>query len=249
LGVGSFALAIIVAVLQDLPCRGEGVRHVTAAVQRGEWFDLAGAADAYQKAAAAGCAEADVAAQYLSGLDAAREAYRQGGSPESLAAVIQAMAVLEARAGGGPRPAQIARVVLQAAAAAAQSERDEMSLLLDYAVRLEAVQLEARQPGLPVVTAHEVAGDLWFQVHGYEEARRAYLLAAERIGPTPRLTLGLARAAARLKDTVTACTHYRELAARWGGRNNEPSEVAEARAYFTQPLCGPVGPDSRLGQG
>ena len=140
--------------------------------------------------------DAGVARLYLEGLTAARAAYAEGGSPDSLAPVRAAVATLERAGTAGLAP--IAASVLRAAAAAAQSERDEMTLHLEHALRLELVQLEAGQPLLPGVSAHEAAGDLWLQVHGYEEARRAYERAAARIGMTPRIREGLARVCARL---------------------------------------------------
>jgi len=226
---------IALALLQAAPCTDAAAQRLGDAARPGEWFDLAAAAAAYEAAAGAGCGAAELAAVYVRNLARARDAYKQGGSPESLREVRAAIAALEQMEGPG-LPA-VARAVLQAAAASAQSERDEMALMLDHALRLEAVQLEAGQPPLPAVTAHEAAGDLWLQVHGYDQARRAYLRAAERLGPRPRITLGLARAAARTKDVVAACTHYRELVARWGGRPEEPAEGAEARAYSSEPPC------------
>lgn len=207
------------------------------AAERGAAFDIRAAADAYFTAAGLGCTDAEVGGHYLRGLAVARDAYAQGGSPESLAPVTQALATLDARAGRLPGAAQVARYVLQAAAAAAQSERDVMALLIDHALRLETVQLAAGQPPLPVVSAHEAAGDFWLQVHRFEEARSAYQLAAQRTGSTNRVLLGLARAAGRLKDDVAACTHYRELVARWAGRSQPSPEIAEARAFVSQPPC------------
>jgi hypothetical protein len=102
-------------------------------------------------------------------------------------------------------PAEIARNVLLAAVAAAQSERDQMAIFLAHAKQMESLQIMAGQPGAPTISAHEAAGDLWLRVHRYEEARQAYLDAFKTIGPTPRTLLGLARADARLKDGPAAC--------------------------------------------
>jgi hypothetical protein len=234
--VTSFLL--LFSLLQELPCRAEAARQVGSAVARGQAFDLIGAANAYFAAASSGCAEADVPGHYLRGLVAAQAAHEQFGSRESLVPVRDAIALIDARGGTAPGLPQVARIVLQAAMAAARSERPEMALLLDHAVRLEALQLEARQPALPVVTAHEAAGDLWWLVRDYENARRAYLRAEERIGTTPRVTLGLARAAARLNDGPNACRQFRALAQWWGGRTGPPAEVIDARTYLTRPDCG-----------
>ena len=226
-------LLVSVALLQQGSCDGRAAAALTTAVARVEVLDLAGAAQQYAAAAAAGCAAADVPAVYLQGLVAARAAYRDGGSPESLAPVRDAVTALDARGATLPGAAQVARFVLLAAAAAAQSERDEMALLLDHALRLEGLQRAAAQPGAPAVSALEVAGDLWLQVHRYDDARRAYLEAQQQLGPRPRLLLGLARVAVRLKDDLAACRSYRDLLAAWDRHPEAPAEVAEARAFLT----------------
>lgn len=230
--VGGLLIALV--ALQANPCLAEGAPYLASAADRGESFDINGAVEAFFKAAGFGCGEAEIAGHYLKGLAAAREAYGRGGSAESLAPVALAVAAIDARTAVAPGIAPIARLVLRAAAAAAQSERDELALLLDQAIRLEAIQLEAGQPGLPVITAHEAAGDLWLQVHQYEDARRAYLLALDRVGMTPRAALGLARIAARLNDSANACARYQTLVTWWGSRPGEPPEVAEARSYCPQ---------------
>src|SRR4030095_4239370 len=128
--------------------------------------------------------------------------------------------------------AEVARVFLLAAASAAQSERGEMGLLLEHAINLERQQRSAALPGAPIVTAHEIAGDLWLQVHRFEDARRAYLDAATQIGPTRRVTLGLARTSFRLGDTRTACEQYRAFVSDWPQRGGEPPELIEARIFL-----------------
>jgi len=188
-------LLFALLLLQPLECRTEAAQHVATAVARGQVFDLAGAASAYSTAAK-GCVEADVPAHYLHGLLAAHAAHAQFGSRESLVPVHEAIAFIDARGGTAPGLPQIASVVLRAAAAAAQSERPTLALYLDQALRLEALQLEAHEPPLPIVTAHEAAGDLWFLVRDYENARRAYLRAEERLGTTPRTTASTIRRSA-----------------------------------------------------
>jgi hypothetical protein len=49
------------------------------------------------------------------------------------------------------------------------------------------------------VSPLEVAGDLWLQLYGYDEARAAYLRAAAYLGMTPRVKAGLDRIAARTR--------------------------------------------------
>jgi tetratricopeptide (TPR) repeat protein len=232
------ALFLSLALLQASgSCRAQAEPYLASAAERGEAFDLVGAADVFFAGSGQWCVEAEIAGHYLRGLVAARDAYAAGGSPQSLAPVRLAIAALDARASEAPARVALARAVLLAAAAAAQSERDEMALLLEHATRLEAIQIEADQPPLPVATAHDVAGDLWLQVHRYEEARRAYELALQRVGATPRVMLGLARATARLKDVDAACGNYRKLLAWWDTRRDSPAEIVEARSFVAQPAC------------
>lgn len=180
-------------------------QHCSAAVQarfeeasvRAQAFDLPGAVDRLRDPIARGCEDAEVAALYIGGLFAAMEAYKQGGSAESLAPVGEAIAALETISGQTPGPAEIARVVLVAASAAAQSERDEMGAFLTHAIAMESLQLAAGQPGAPVLTALEVAGELWLQVHRFDDAHAAFERAARQVGTTPRIAAGRARAVAR----------------------------------------------------
>ena len=142
-------------------------------------------------------AQPRIATLYVDGLLAAEAAYRQGGSDESLVPVRTAIAALEKVSGNAPGPAEIARLVLMAAMAAAQSERDEMGAFLTHAVEMEVLQRAAGQPGAPIVSALEAAGDLWLRVHRYDDAKRAYERAAALLGMTPRIKAGLARIPAR----------------------------------------------------
>jgi hypothetical protein len=111
--------------------------------------------------------------------------------------------------------------------------------VIDYAVQLEDRNLSAKLPALPMITAHEAAGDLWLQVHRYDDARRAYERAAQRIGMTPRITLGLARLAARIDALSTACAEYRTFVSSWKATGPEPPELTEARAFLSNPSCQP----------
>jgi hypothetical protein len=145
--------------------------------------------------------------------------------------VRQAIAALETITDRRPGPAEIARLVLQAAAAAAQSEREEMRLYIDTALRMETLHRAAAMPGAPVVSAAEAAGDLWLLVHRYDEARRAYDDAAEHAAPTFRILSGRARAARGINDRPAACVGFHALIDAWGTRPAEPAEIADARAY------------------
>ncbi len=227
---------LLLALAQGTQCSPEATALMKTAAERATLFDLAGALQRMQAAAMSGCADATLPALYLRGWIAARDAYRVGGSPESLRPVSQAIATMQEALGKSGQP-QIAALVLQAAAAAAQSERDELALMIDYAVQLEDRNLTAQRPALPMITAHEAAGDLWLQVHRYDDARRAYMKAEERLGVTPRITLGLARLAMRIEAFATACKQYRSLVMSWKGSGPEPPELAEARTFLMDPAC------------
>jgi len=138
------------------------------------------------------------------------------------------------------------QTVLRAALPAAQHERAEMGLFIEEMLRMESLQLEAQQPPLPVLSAHEAAGQFWLQLHLYEEARRAFERAAQRVGQTPHVMLGAARAAAGLKQVPAACEQYRRLVAWWKDRPGSPPEISEARAFIKQPSCAtPPAPPAR----
>ena len=228
-------IALLVALaLGQSPCANSAA-VMASAEEREALFDLRGAMKGLA-ADLSSCVEPSVAYWYLHGLIAAREAYRFGGSPESLEPVRVAVAELAARSQDTP-VAEIARVVLLAASSAAQSERDEMGLFLEHALNLERQQRSAGLMGAPIVTAHEVAGDLWLQVHRFEDARRADREAASLIGATRRVTLGQARTAARLGDSQTSCEQYRNVVSSWPQRGGEPPELIEARTFLKRQHC------------
>lgn len=237
----ALVLGVVLSAVQA-PCPPDAMALVDEAAARAAEFDLPGAAEHLRTAVAAGCTNAQVAALYVGGLVDSREAFKQGGPPESLAPVRRAIVSLEAIGQNRPGPAEIARLMLHAAAAAAESERDEMRLYLETAVQMESLQRAGGLPGAPLVSAAEMAGDLWLQVHRYEDARRAYTAAAEQVGLTRRVTAGRARAAARLNEAASACANYRRLLGGWSVRQAEPPEIIEARTYLAQPACTPAGP-------
>jgi hypothetical protein len=225
-----------VLILQSPACTGDAAALMPSAAERAAVFDLADAARRLQAAVKAGCPDAVVASAYVRGLLAARDAYRVGGSPQSLAPVLEAIRILRSASQSTNDRAAIAAYALQAAAAAAQSERDDLSFMIEHTVRLEGGILFAGKSGLPLVTAHELAGDLWLQVYRYDDARMAYERARNIVGDTPRVTIGLARVAARLDATTTACTLYRRLVASWKSPESPP-EIAEARAFLSGSGC------------
>jgi hypothetical protein len=226
------ALLVALILWQASACTEDSV--LARAAQRADAFDLDGAIATLAASREAGCRAADVPYWYLRGLIAAREAYRYGGSPESLEPVRAAIAALKTQPS---RASDVAQSVLEAAAAAAQSEREEMALRLDHALRLEMQLRAAGTPGAPIISAHEAAGDLWLRVHRFEDARRAYVNAAGAVGLTSRVHLGLARTAARLEDVNAACAEYRMLLGEWKVPETESAEIAEARTFLGRPAC------------
>jgi hypothetical protein len=237
-------LSIVMAMLlaQSQGCTGNAKALIAPAQARADAFDLSGAAESLTAAAATGCTEARLAAVYLRALVAAREAYRFGGSAESIAPVERALAEMNAEPLRSAGETPIVRFVLQAAIAASQSEREAVALLIEHAIDLERQRRVVGLSGAPVVAAVEVAGDLWLQVHRYEDARRAYARAAERAGRTPRVVLGLARTAVRLSDWSAACTEYKALVAGWRSSGQAPREIVEAQTFLREPRCLAIQP-------
>ena len=232
---------LALALLQGPSCSGDAARHLSDAARRGQSFDLDGAATAYAAAVRAGCATAEAPLIYIRGLLAARAADAQFGSAASLQPLKQAITDLQPFADRDP-VARAMQAVLRAGMPAAQHERAEMTLFIEEMLRMESLQLEAKQPPLPVLSAHEVAGQFWLQLHLYDEAGRAFALAAQRVGPTPHVMIGAARAGAGRKDLPAACDQYRRLMAWWNDRVGSPPEIAEARAFVKQPQCAPQPP-------
>ena len=187
---------LLLLMAAQAPCPPEAQKLVSDAAVRAQDPDLSSAADALRDAASRGCVQAGIGAAYLRGLIDASEAFRQGAPPESLFPVHTAIASLERLGQGRPGPAEVARLMLRAAAAAAQSERDEMALYLEHAERMDSVLRATGQPAAPVLSAAEISGELWLQVHRYEDAHAAFTKAASQVGQTPRVVAGLARAAA-----------------------------------------------------
>ena len=202
---------------------------VAKAAARANEFDLRGALEIVRTAR--DCDEAAGAVEYLEGLLGAAEAVEKGGTVDSLREVRSAANALSRRAEHGGRRWEAASLAMRALAPASQQERGEMSVYLAEATRIEGMLLTAGLPGAPFITVHELAGDLWLQVHQFAEARAAYEAAASAIGQTPRILLGLAQASARLQDTAAACAAYRSLFEWWDAapRSTTPPELAAAR--------------------
>lgn len=201
-------------------------------------FDLRGALEVVRTAG--DCDEAAGAAEYLEGLIGATAAIEHGGTVDSLRDVRSAIHALSRRSERGDRRWEAASIALRAVAAASQQERGEMAVYLAEAIRIEGLLLAARLPGAPLITVHELAADLWLQVHQFADARAAYQRAASVVGDTPRILLGLARTADRLKDAATACVEYKSFLTWWDSvpRRTATREIGEARTR-AQALCAP----------
>lgn len=222
-------MLLLVFVTSLAVCGAEAQAHLKTAATRAEAFDLEGALTAARLAE--NCDEAAGAVEYLEGLIGAQEAAKVGGTVDSLREVRSAANALSRRAEAQGVRWEIASLLMRAAAAASQYERDEMGVFLAEATRREQLLLEARQPPVPLISAHELAADLWLQVHRFDEARRAYGIAADHVGRTGRVLLGEARSAARLQDTAAACNAYRDFVEWWGDRSSARAELVEARTY------------------
>jgi hypothetical protein len=224
-------LLMLLGFAQAAPCPPDAAAALRESVTLARRLDLPAAA-ARLDPVSGRCARARIAGLYLRALQSAREAYRTGGDAASLQPVMTAIDALEKEAAAGERQAELARVILMAAAAAAQSERADMGLLLDHAVALERQMVAAGDEPAHGVTATEAAGDLWLQVHRFEAAAGAYTLAATN-QPTPRITLGLARTATQMKQRDPACRAYQSFLSGWDGPASA-AEVTEARAFLKQ---------------
>jgi hypothetical protein len=162
--------------------------------------------------------ERDVQRIAMAGWTAARELAPKGGAVALLGPVNLRLKELDAIPNMSARYAEIA---IRAAVSAAQEERDELGLLLAHARDLSnQMGIGGGTPPEWPLQIDELEGELWFEVDRFVEARDAYERAAKQRG-TPNAWIGLARAADRLGDTVTACRAYTTA----GTTKNLPSSV------------------------
>lgn len=232
MGILNLQMGILLLILAV--CDAGLLARASASAER---FDLDGAIRAARLAG--DCDEALGGVEYLEGLVGAAAAVEQGGTVDSLREVRSAVNALSRRAESGGRRWEAASLALRAVAAASQQERAEMALYLEEAIRLETLLIAARLPGAPFITVHELAADLWLQLHQFADARAAYARAARAIGHTPRVRLGLARSADRLKEFQSACAEYRALLGWWetNAGDRTPPEIADARARAGSLRC------------
>ena len=151
----------------------------------------------------------DVQRIAMEGWRAARAIAPKGGALELLGPVNVRLKELDEIQGMAARYAETA---IRAAVSAAQEERDEMALLLEHARSLsDLMGLGGGTPAEWPLPIDELEGELWLEVDRFPEARDAYERAT-KLKPTPNAWIGLARAADKLGDTVTACLAYRSVA-------------------------------------
>lgn len=165
---------------------------------------------------------------YARGLGAARAAW-PGGVPEWIDMAREAAAALEAHGGQRASRAGVWRVSILAAIAAAQEERDELTLLLAYGRDLDRRLDAADVDPIGGAGALEfLAGDLWWQVSRFDAAAEAYRRSLETGAGSPRRLLGLARAAAALGQFDAAREAATRFLGRWSQADAGRPEVAEA---------------------
>jgi tetratricopeptide (TPR) repeat protein len=172
------------------------------------------------------CPEVVLARVALLGWIEARELATTGGPVHLLGPTLEYLKELEGfRSGPLAIEAEYAETAIRAAIAAAQDERPEMELLLTHARDLaERLAARARQATWPR-SFNLLAGELWFEVDRYEEARRAFERALQS-EVSPLALVGLARSLVRLERHADACRAYRAL------REGPPKLLEEARAYL-----------------
>jgi tetratricopeptide (TPR) repeat protein len=155
------------------------------------------------------CSTLQVAILSMRGWNQARALAPAGGAADLLGPVRETLDELQAlgKIAAQPLEAEYAETCIRAAIAAAQDERPEMELLLtharDLAERLVLRNLRAEWPR----SYNLAAGELWFEVDRYEDARLAYDRAV-RAEDSALALVGLARALARLERSDEACDTY-----------------------------------------
>jgi hypothetical protein len=148
--------------------------------------------------------EREVQRVAMQGWTEARALAPKGGAVELLGPVNARLKELDQISDPSARYAE---TVIRAAVSAAQDEREEMNLFLTHARDLSEQMDLIGDPAEWPLPIDEVEGELFLEVDQYAEARDAYERAT-RTKPSPNAWIGLARAADKLGDVVTACRAY-----------------------------------------
>jgi hypothetical protein len=125
-----------------------------------------------------------------------------------------------------------ADAAVRAAIAAAQDERDELTMFLSHARSIDRQLGGLRGPAGWPLPIDELEGELWLEVDRYDAAHDAYVRAIAN-GGGPRAWIGLARTNDRLGTTLAACDAYRRAST--GALSEE--DKAEALAYLNSTRC------------
>jgi hypothetical protein len=154
----------------------------------------------------------------------ARNLSAAGGAVELLGPVNRALEELDLLKDSDlSLEVEYAQTAIRAAVAASQDERPEMELLLTHARDLsERLADRGRRAQWPR-SFNLLAGELWFEVDRYDDARRAFERAVKVDGSADAWA-GLARAQARLGNTAEACNAYRQI--------QDAALRAEVRAFL-----------------
>jgi hypothetical protein len=173
---------------------------------------------------------------FVAGLDAALRAW-PGGDATLLGRARAATAALEAMA-PGTRASEIAwaRTLIDAAIAASQDEYPEAVLQVEHAIELERALAVADPELVPLMSARELAAELWLRTYRYEDARREARAVLEaqpqRLGPL----VVIARASARLEDAAAATEAWRRVRdLRADADADDPIRVEAQRALAGSP--------------
>jgi tetratricopeptide (TPR) repeat protein len=214
----ALTVALLLALQVSAPVDGTGCTEAElrslqaglATMARGEELTLPQANDKGPRAPAAQCRLLTLQRLALSGWREARAVAPKGAPLELLAPVHSTLNELQQLKEDAPAIAldvEYAQMAVRAAVAAAQDERPEMALLLTHARDLsERLTARGRRAVWPR-PFNLLAGELWFEVDRFEEARAAYERAV-RGEASPVALVGMARAQARLGRRDEACATY-----------------------------------------
>lgn len=141
----------------------------------------------------------------------ARKLAVAGGALELQGPASRSLKELEQLKGGSiDLDVEYAQIAIRAALAASQDERAELELLLTHARDLSERLLARGRRAVWPRPYNILAGELWFEVDRYEDARAAFERSAKADG-SAIARVGLARALARLGRPEEACEIYRNV--------------------------------------
>jgi hypothetical protein len=172
---------------------------------------------------------------FARGMSAARAAFPHQDQ-SAFAEAREAAAELEglARAAGASSERMRRWLLVRAAIAGGQYERDEMTVMLRQAQEIEENLVASGQLHQSLLWADEVAGDLRLQVDETGHARLQYAKLLTKQPRRARALLGLARAESRLEKPAAATAAYRRFLALWAQADAGRPELDEARKFLAE---------------